>query len=63
MTSKPIPVAMAARGLKGVVRTAWWSTEDVGGGGGGRVECFLRMMGGSISRLWGGAGAAISDRL
>jgi hypothetical protein len=59
MASNTIPAAMAVRGLKGVVRTAWWSIEDVGG----RVECFLRMMGGSINRLWGGAGAAISDRL
>lgn len=59
MASKVMPAAMAARGLKGVVRTAWWSMEE----GGGRVECFLRMMGGSINRLWGGAGAAISARL
>jgi hypothetical protein len=27
------------------------------------VDCFLRIMGGSITLLWGGAGAAISDRL
>lgn len=27
------------------------------------MECFLRIMGGSTSRLWGGAGAAISDKL
>jgi hypothetical protein len=58
MVSKAIPAAMAARGLKGVVKTAWWSMDEVGG----RVECFLRMMGGSINRLGGGAGAAISDK-
>lgn len=50
---------MVVRELKGVLRRAWWSIELMGG----MVECFLRMMGGSISRLWGGAGAAMSDKL
>lgn len=38
---------MVVRELKGVLRRAWWSIELMGG----MVECFLRMMGGSISRL------------
>jgi len=67
MTSRPIPAAMAARGLKGVVRRAWWSMEAVGGRvdgrAGGRVVCFLRTMGGSLSRPGGSVGAANSDRL
>jgi len=54
---------MAVRGLKGVVRTAWWSMEAVGGRVGGRVECFLRMMGGSLSRPGEGDGTANSDKL
>jgi hypothetical protein len=42
-----------------VAKTGWWSVEVVGG----RVDCFLRIMGGSINLLWGGAGAPVSDKL
>jgi hypothetical protein len=59
MASDPMPAATGFRELKWVARRVWWSSRAAGG----YEDCLRRKTGASIRRRWGGAGAAISDKL